>query len=725
MTKHLLSLLLILSITALKAQEWQLINPYPTNNAVLSLSFPSAERGFMSDGYKLFRTDNMGDKWKSLNIPDFVQDVWFTSDNHGWMATADKLYKTTDGGDDWTPVELNIEILIRKMYWHDADTGFLFGGTYASMAKTTDGGNTWHLIDFFSDLFPLLDACIKEVEFIDPFKGFVLVTTYDSSYFFKTLDGGTEWSNVPVPAGIDLIGCFDVLTQNDIWLGEGKQFQNKSDTIATVWHTVNGGNSWSAHDMGPSRMRPFKVNGIKFFNKDQGIAMESGFIYKTSDGGNSWSYFSLRGLPYGYLYDLEMFSFPDEQHLYFGGNGPSLIRSSDGGNNYESLIKGMLEYYTAIHFTDSLNGCIGGYDFLTGRIRYTNDAGKSWHLAETDTVPESLSNFAFPSRNKGWFTSFGHLFGTTDGGKTWKAKKEPFGGGFTAVSAPDTNHVFIKGIIDIAKTMDGGNTWTFISIPGLDHTKDHDGPFQFTDSLTGYITYSDYQTGKLYKTIDGGNSWDIMPAGEMGYVTSMDFSDNLNGIMFDNNYGYRITKDGGYTWNEINHIGGQMFFKQPDTIYTYSSNYNIDYLPDRISFYNYLSVSYDGGFTTKKRKVQGFNPSYNSVGFVINENNAVSVGASGLIQRLIYNPFDTLVIAYPYTGDKIFSPNPSNGHLMILEPGYNTLTVLTLSGIPIYETSIQSKLSVNISHLKRGLYLIRLTGEHGSKTDKLLLLTGN
>lgn len=705
--------------------QWQLLNPYPTNNDIFSLSFPSTDRGFMIDGWNLFRTDDAGVTWKKLKKHGWVRSVTFMDNDHGWISSGDSLYYTSDGGESWNARFVTNDACIDNIYWYNDEIGFVYGDIECFIAKTIDGGDTWQTIDFFASAIPDYEASVKQVEFIDSENGYALIIESDNSYFYHTQDGGESWNSVSLPDAMDMMTCFDLLNTDNIWIGEGKANNSFTDTIATAFHSIDGGTTWSSHDIGKAQTRPIRIGGIKFFNAMQGQAFESGHIYKTNDGGITWSDYNVKQIFDDKLYrNLDVISIVDQMHCFYGGSGPLLISTSDGGQTYDNLIQGCTEHNWAVHFTDSLNGCVGSTDFTQAHLRYTNDGGETWNLAVTDTIPEYLYDIDFASKEIGWFVSFQHLFKTVDGGKTWKAKKVPFPNSLYYVSSPDTGHVFMKGFNYMLKTDDSGNTWTDIAIPGLDLFKDNDGPFQFTDSLTGYISYYNWDSdlSTLYKTVDGGETWEILPTGPLEMVRSMSFADNLHGVMFDWMNGMQVTKDGGYTWERISGFFAQENVRMIDTLTIIGSSGSVIF-GDIGDCGNFITVSHDGGTTFEEFNYPGYSFNSQPVTYCLNERNAFSVGNYGTIQRLGYvTPLPPIGLPEQDASaveESVFYPNPTTGIIKIKDLGYTTLTITSLSGNSLYIIPLTTN-QVNVSMLPPGIYLLTLSSPTKHQTEKLV-----
>jgi len=108
----------------------------------------------------------------------------------------------------------------------------------------------------------------------------------------------------------------------------------------------------------------------------------------------------------------------------------------------------------------------------------------------------------------------------------------------------------------VAKTINGGEKWELITIPGagmLDFRDVH----AFDENTALIMSAGAGQKSKIYKTIDGGKSWKVVHGNTYkdGFFNGMDFWDKKNGILAGdpvNGYLYiATTTDGGDSWVKV------------------------------------------------------------------------------------------------------------------------------------------------------------------------------
>lgn len=251
----------------------------------------------------------------------------------------------------------------------------------------------------------------------------------------------------------------------------------------------------------------------------------------------------------------------------------AIFRTTDGGQSWTKFTHDKLKNGYSIFCIDSLHVVSTGYMLQTysmcGNVSVTTDAGMSWSVKCSDYYPLAVY---FPDTAVGYGACIGgNVIKSTDGGQTWDAIKG-FGFSLTSVFFTDKNTgYFTSSLARVYKTTDGGAYFSTVVIPS--GGQGFNSVF-FTDANTGYIAGNQ---GNIFKTTNGGLNWVKLPVDSI--------TDNLFSIFFTGpNHGYICgqnglmleTHDAGATWSWSRPGGSDalysVHFPTPETGYAVGAN---------------------------------------------------------------------------------------------------------------------------------------------------------
>jgi len=263
---------------------------------------------------------------------------------------------------------------------------------------------------------------------------------------------------------------------------------------------------------------------VHFINESVGYAVgEYGSIIKTTDGGENWILLNcqisgtfqavkfideLTGFVVGYNYH------PDVGYSYSG----YIIKTSDGGETWDILYKSSEVLYNIFIVGEELIWVIGG----EGTILHSKDCGDTWQNQECNTVG-ALQGIWFINDSCGWITGSSRIYYTNNGGDNWQLiYSNNLVIYLSDICFLDENNGWTVGQGGrIMHTIDGGYTWdsqAFGNGSGLLGVI-------FTDLLNGWaVGYNNV----IMHTVDGGNTWEVLSEGNSDYITNVWSTSNDN-----------------------------------------------------------------------------------------------------------------------------------------------------------------------------------------------------
>lgn len=344
-------------------------------------------------------------------------DVQFLDENIGFVLSGDafsyftgRVYKTTDGGDTWKSLG-SIDRRLHGLGFAGENIGWAVGGDGAIVRFDEQG---------LSQLTtPIPRAVLNSVYFLDENTGWI---GGEDGHIYHTDDGGTNW--IDIDAGSrDVI---DILftTATTGWYLEPRSLRRSED----------GGSTWKTslvflEDNGVIIKDNYTFIDMIFVDDKTGWVVGyreenqigNGIIYKTTNGGASWVEQEGSYIPI----ILSVFAL-DGNHAWAAGVGGRMIRTSNGGSNWETyLIQGLRadKNLQCLCFVDVSTGWVAGED---GTIFKTSDAGVSWYDQSIETADDFLS-VSFVDNQTGWIsTNSASLYFTKDGGETWELSEPAY-----------------------------------------------------------------------------------------------------------------------------------------------------------------------------------------------------------------------------------------------------------------------------------------------------------
>lgn len=488
-----------------------------------------------------------------------VYDVAFQRNNPQVMYASvwGGVYKSRDGGASWAWSGEGLEQLSQtfnvavdavrpeKVYVAQG------GGVYRSL----NGGQTWRYTG---------RAVAYGVAAHPRFGGRVFAATEFGLY--RSADSGDTWTRLtqglPASYRATLI-LFDPSSERRLYAS----VQNSNTQEWGIFQSADGGVSWRPIHGGPLRGRRTLSLAIDARSPQTLYAgTESAGVYKSTNGGATWRSTGLTTA--GFIWTLK--AHPRLSGVVYAGTGTGLFRSQDGGATWARVSQGLPagEGVFAVAFSPSSAQTVyAGVATLfeqCGVFKSVN-GGRSWTFSSRGISGLSIDSLAVDPDDPDTLWMVGNTvpFRSTDRGRTWTRVRPGPGAGDVratqvAVNPADGSNVFIM-LPDGAmrRTRDGGQTWESAGNPNV-------APFGNATIVIDPQTPSTiYAAGiGIAKSTDGGTSWTPL-AGEPSDMVFADLEISpsapltLYGSGGGGSAGPRVVRstDGGATWTRMSQQG--------------------------------------------------------------------------------------------------------------------------------------------------------------------------
>lgn len=254
------------------------------------------------------------------------------------------------------------------------------------------------------------------VFFLNGKDGFV--TSYNGG-IYKTTDSAKTWTALSSTTNLPIRDIYFLDSNNGFAVG-GENSCGGTGCIPPggfILRTQDAGQTWN-RVYTPSNK--FEITSIAFINDLVGFCVGVNVIYKTIDGGQSWSEYQINNLS-GNMMKIK---FEDSQNGFVVCLFDKILKTIDGGNTWQVTSPNKnIGYY-------SLSSSSGTtYVSGQGKILKSVDNGNSWNTLANS--PSDIFDIHFTTENIGYAFGrgnysggdFGHSYGsmycTDNGGNTW------------------------------------------------------------------------------------------------------------------------------------------------------------------------------------------------------------------------------------------------------------------------------------------------------------------
>ena len=283
--------------------SWKLVRNQEDDLIYRQIHFETSQIGWIvGDDGKICGTVDGGDTWttQSSGVTSKLWDVSSVSKNEVWVSgTSGTILKSVDCGSSWQTLMQgdSSDGIFVSVEFVDSNVGWACN-TDGSVYKSSDGGSTWNLS---------IKHFMTGAHQIFTFDG---LTQYHSNLgqLYRTHDGGSTWDSVSIQCPNNYFSSdLSFVDANhgfaSIMNGTGGMIINEYPMVKTT----DAGQSWEEsiylHTGG------FGFSSIHFVDEDTGWLGGLHFMYKTSDGGQT---FDEQIIPEG-IFPAHL-AFTDENH---------------------------------------------------------------------------------------------------------------------------------------------------------------------------------------------------------------------------------------------------------------------------------------------------------------------------------------------------------------------------------------------------------------------------
>lgn len=241
--------------------------------------------------------------------------------------------------------------------------------------------------------------CIK---FINRYTGWAC----GEGMLLKTTNSGTNWNIVILPVNKPLQRVFPLDSNNVYVVG----------MFETIIKTTDGGANWLVIRDGVVPQNSYLC--CHFINKNTGWISGGGErkILKTTNGGNSFD--SIVTTTSGFIEDIY---FRDSLSGLYCDNNGAVRKTTNGGYNWFSINIPVGTYFYFFRNFSFINNQIGWISTSSRKVFKTTDFGSNWDsISNIPNGSYGIHNIFFSSANTGWAVGEGYyIFKTTNGGYNW------------------------------------------------------------------------------------------------------------------------------------------------------------------------------------------------------------------------------------------------------------------------------------------------------------------
>ena len=697
-----------------------------TNTNVMYVGSPSGG---------VWKTIDGGVNWNPLtdNLPNLgVSHIVLhpTNANIVYIATGDYdsslinppgdtssfgVMKSTDGGTTWNATGLTSTVQsgvhIAKLLIDPNNTNTIFATTRNSIKRSTDGGANW------TDVHTENGAQFNDIQYKVGSSTIIFATAANGA-FYRSTNNGTSWTKASSPSSSRLDMALTAANPNLIVTLDNGGVVRKSTNDGTSWTTAS---TASGHDPQGGYNQTIAVSPI-----NENLIIIGGVeMQRSTNGGTSFTQYAN-----GY-YDGDGSSFyvhSDHHDMVFVPGSNTLFSVNDGGifrgDAAGAATAAWTDLSAKIHVTQYYN--IGGTPHNAANLLCGAQDNDLTHFSSGSLVSrnsgsdgvEGLWDHTDATSKKAWTGSQGgHFWRTTDGfatAPTYLKLDAPFV--WELEISTDGNTLFAGLNADVAKSTDGGATWTNMNSGVTQVEYISVSP---SDPNTIYASGGSY----VRKTTNGGTSWTDVTLPASGNVKSIEVHPTNpnevylaysgygagNRVFKSTNGGTSFTNITGSLPNVPTHqirfrtgsTKGELFLGTDVGVYYWTSDKG-DWERLGTGLPNVIVNDIEIHYGTNKLRAATYGRGIWEFGL-----QTLSTNSEEIEERRVS-----------------LYPNPSKGivNLQLDLQGTSDITVFNIvGGVIKHFSTTENNVSIDLSRVAKGMYFITIANERKSITKKVII----
>jgi photosystem II stability/assembly factor-like uncharacterized protein len=669
--KKSLSILFFLCVNIALNAQWKYAN-YPSGGWIQSIT-THQNFVFASVSGEVFVSSDKGDHWNTSGNGLPSSDVVFlcATDNKVFAGTRKGIYASSDNGASWSPSGTGLPDSVNHRISYLAGKGsvILAGAPPGHIYRSADEGATWKRV-YDQTLYGVVKPIVIK-------NNLVVAGVFNGLIYSRDL--GLSWTIAP-----GLVATQPVFTMPETSI--------VADFLEDIYISPDSGSTWNyqLNDL------PAQTLGTVMENEDSVLYLGTDKGLLTSrDGGSTWLE-ELSGLPYRSY--VNAFAWLNDG--LFMGTSKNIFYSNDHGRNWTAKSKDInrIQVNALISSGNTiLSGCGSGMinsgdNAATWEYKIFGVNGNGHVLYYT-----ALDTLLFAATEN-------YVFSSSDKGETWDEK-------YSGMALSDAYTTQVKanaGVLYATKMTDGiyrstnkGDSW--VSVNGNLPT----GETVISVGFHNNTLFIGTEEHGVYRSVNAGVKWTLTNNGLPSALKVNEISTFGDVIMLATDKGMFKSADDGLNWSAMNDVP-----EQEINCISKVDNYIL------AGTWGDVFLSENQGLSW--RSVKHGLPDAKVNAFILH-NTMVYAGTD---QGVWYCALkDVGIKETTKLMDVQIYPNPTNGGFQISsDVQLKQVEVYNGLGKKVWTTATNAfSAQLDISHLAKGLYFIKVIARDGNSiTQKLL-----